>query len=147
MKMTTCWAGAALTLSCLLAAPAAQAGVLEDLLATPAIQNLLGRLPDLQSTVKRCADAKFREKNTAACQQADQAARLASIPPELRGVLAVPAASTSLRDVCLVAQGGPRQDSYLCAELYKADPAFKTQADQQRVLVQQRPPKPFDPPN
>lgn len=121
----------ALVLSvCLL--PAAHAGLLEDLLAVPAIQQLLGRQPDLQATVKRCADAKFRQGNATACQQADQADRLLRMPPELRAVLASPSAAASLRELCLAAQTSPQKNSYLCAELVKADQSFFTAAEQQR---------------
>ena len=112
--------------------PLANAGVLEDLLAIPAIQSLLGRTPDLQATVQRCTDARYRQRNATACQQADQAARLAKVPPELRAVLAVPASSASLRELCLMAQGTVVRGTYLCAELGKADTSFKTLMDQQR---------------
>ncbi len=112
--------------------PQANAGALEDLLAIPAIQSLLGRTPDLQATVQRCTDARYRQRNATACQQADQAARLAKVPPELRAVLAVPASSASLRELCLMAQGTVVRGTYLCAELGKADTSFKTLMDQQR---------------
>lgn len=116
-------------------APLVQAGVLEDLLAVPAIQALLGRAPDLQAAVQKCADAKYRQRNAAACQQAEQAARLARVPPELRAVLAVPASSASLRDLCLTAQGAKTQDSYLCIELGKADTPFRSLMDQRRAEI------------
>jgi hypothetical protein len=122
----------ALVVAAALTAPVAQAGILEDLLAIPAIQSLLGRQPDLQATVKRCTDAKYRQANTTACQQAEQAERLAKMPPELRAVLAVPASAGSIRELCLAAQGGPKQNSHLCAELSKADSSFQTLAEQQR---------------
>lgn len=121
-----------LMLAVVLITPVAQAGILEDLLAIPAIQSLLGRQPDLQATVKRCADARFRQANMTACQQAEQAERLARMPPELRAVLAVPASASSIRELCLVAQGGPKQNSHLCAELSKADSSFQSLAEQQR---------------
>ena len=113
-------------------APMCQAGILEDLLAVPAIQSLLGRASELQATVQKCADAKYKQKYAVACQQAEQANRLAKLPPELRAVLAAPPASASLREICLGVQSSPVQYSYLCAELGKADTGFKTQMDQKR---------------
>ena len=69
-------------------------------------------------------------------QQAEQAARLAKVPPELRAVLAVPAASTSLRDLCLAVQASKTQETYLCAELGKADTSFKSLMDQRRAVIE-----------
>ena len=126
----------ALGLALILSIPVAQAGILEDLLASPAIQSLLNRVPELQATVQRCADARYRQRNTPACQQAEQAARLAKVPPELRAVLAVPAASTSLRDLCLAVQASKTQETYLCAELGKADTSFKSLMDQRRAVIE-----------
>ena len=51
---------ATITLASALCAPLAHAGFLEALLARPSIQALLGRQPDLQITVKNCANAAFR---------------------------------------------------------------------------------------
>ncbi|GEM_PF-1438088 len=114
------------------ASPVANAGVMEELLALPAIQSLLGRLPDVQATLQRCADVRYKQRNAGLCQQAESASRLAKMPLELRAVLAVPAASASIRELCLAVQSGPTQNSYLCAELAKADLGFKTQLDQTR---------------
>ena len=126
---------ATITLASALCAPVAHAGFLEDLLARPSIQALLGRQPDLQTTVKNCANAAFRQRNVAACDQADQAAKLAAMPPELRAVMSVPASSASLRELCLTAQTTPAKNSHLCSELFKADSSFKTLADQQQKLA------------
>ena len=125
------------TAALLVFAPSAPAGVLEDLLAIPAIQSLLGRAPELQATVQRCADTRYRQRNATVCLQAEQAARLARVPPELRAVLAVPTASASLRDLCLTAQGTKIQETYLCVELGKADTTFKTLMDQRRAEAAQ----------
>jgi hypothetical protein len=97
--------------------------VIEDLLARPAIQALLGR-QDLATVVQRCADAANRQKNLAACQLADEANRLARIPLELRLLLARPAAAASIRELCLAAQVTPARDTYLCKELTTADLEF-----------------------
>jgi len=121
---------AAIALTGALCAPLAHAGFLEDLLARPAIQNLLGRQSDLQVTVRNCTNAAFRQRNLAGCEQAEQAARLAAMPPELRAVMSVPASSASLRELCLIAQSTPQKNTHLCAELFKADAGFKTLAEE-----------------
>ena len=110
----------------------ARAGIIEDLLAVPAIQSLLGRIPEVQATVQRCADATYRARNTAICQRAEEAARLANMPPVLRTVLATPASAVSIGELCLAVQSGLAQNSYLCAELAKADIGFKALMDQRR---------------
>ena len=91
----------ALGLALILSIPVAQAGILEDLLASPAIQSLLVRVPELQATMQRCADAKYRQRNAAACVQAENAARLAKVPLEMRALLSVPASDAALRDLYL----------------------------------------------
>jgi len=131
------WATAA-TVICLLGTPVAQAGILEDLLARPAIQALLGRQPDMQNMVRNCTDPTYRARNLNACVQSDQASRLALVPAELRAVLAVPASAASLREVCLAVQSTPVQNSRLCAELSKADSGFQVLAEQQRNAPQIR---------
>lgn len=127
---------ATLALTATLIAPQAHAGFLEDLLSKPAIQALLGRQPELQVTVKNCTDNTFKQRNLAACQQAEQAARLAAMPPELRAVMSVPASSASLRELCLAAQATPARSSHLCNELSKADSGFKLLAEQQQRLAE-----------
>ena len=126
----------ALGLALVLSIPVAQAGILEDLLASPAIQSLLVRVPELQATMQRCADAKYRQRNTAVCVQAENAARLAKVPPEVRAVLSVPASAASLRDLCLAVQQTKMQETYLCAELGKADTGFKSLIEQRRATVE-----------
>ncbi len=110
----------------------AQAGILEDLLALPAIQSLLGRLPELPVITRNCADPAFKQRNLTLCQQAEQAAQLAKMPPELRAVMATPPAAASLRELCLAAIGTPAYDGYLCSELYKFDETFQKQSQLQR---------------
>ena len=124
------------------AASAAHAGIVEELLAVPAIQSLLGRVPELQAAVQRCANAGFRQRNIAICEQAEAAARLARIPPELRTLLSNPAAASSIRELCLAVQSGALQNSYLCAELAKADIGFRALMDQRRQMP---PPAPVPP--
>ncbi len=110
-----------------------QAGPLEDLLANPTIQSLLNRQGDLSAGAVKCRDATFRSRNASLCQQTDDAQRLATMPVELRALLSRPATSNSIRELCMGVQGLPMQESYLCAELYRADPPFRQQAEQQRA--------------
>ncbi len=118
--------------------PVAQAGILEDLLARPAIQALLGRQSDIQGMLQKCVDSAYRKRNEASCQQVEDANRLAKVPPELRAVLAVPASAASIRELCLAAQVTPARNSYLCAELTKGDLGFAAlvqSADKARALA------------
>lgn len=115
---------------------AAHAGVIEDLLARPAIQALLGR-QDLATVVQRCADAIYRPKNQATCQLADEANRLIRIPLELRAVLANPKAAASIRELCLAAQVTPARNTYLCNELTTADLGFAAMAKDADAARQQ----------
>lgn len=113
----------------LLMSPVAQAGLIEDLLAIPAIQALLGRAPELPRILKRCDNAGYRQKNLTSCQQAEQASLLAQLPPEIRAIMSKPEAAASLRGLCYAAIGQPVFDSYLCAQLYQFDTSFKAQSD------------------
>lgn len=131
-----------LTLVASLAASSAiaQAGIIEDLLAVPAIQSLLGRLPELSNLVRNCEDAAYKQRNLAFCQQAEQAALLAKMPIELRVVMARKETATSLRELCVTAIGKLPKESFLCAELYKYDADFQLQSrqmQQQQLLDRQ----------
>ena len=112
----------------------ARAGIVEDLLAVPAIQSLLGRVPELQAVVRKCADAKYKQPNAKVCQQAEDASRLAKVPVELRSVLSNPVTAASIRELCLAVRGNPAQNTFICAELYKADSSFKLLMDQQPAI-------------
>lgn len=116
--------------------PMAQAGYIEDLLAVPAIQSLLGRQPELQATLQKCGDWRYRQRNARFCQQAEEAGRLTRMPPELRAVLSNPPAAASIRELCLVAQGTRVQHSYLCTELSRADVSFTARVEQQRQATE-----------
>jgi hypothetical protein len=131
-----------LTLAACIAVPSAfaQAGIIEDLLAVPAIQSLLGRLPELPNLVRNCQDAGYKQRNLAFCQQAEQAALLAKMPIELRAVMARKDSADSLRELCVAAIGKLPKESYLCAELYKYDSDFQLQSrqmQQQQILDRQ----------
>ncbi len=125
----------ALSACFLLAGAIAQAGVIEDLLALPAIQSLLGRIPELPNLVRNCGDAGYKQRNLAFCQQAEQAALLAKMPAELRAVMARKESAISLRELCVAAIGNLPRESYLCAELYKFDTDFQSQS---RLMQEQQ---------
>ncbi len=108
----------------------AQAGIIEDLLAVPAIQSLLGRLPELPTLVRNCEEPGYKQRNLTFCQQAEQAALLANMPFELRAVMARKDSANSLRELCVAAIGTLPNQSYLCAELYKFDANFQLQSRQ-----------------
>ncbi len=115
------------------AATSATAVTLEELLANPAIQAWLNRQGDMAATVAMCRGRDYRARNAQRCQQAEDAQNLLTMAPELRLLLSRPATASSIRELCLGVQGMPMQNSYLCAELYRADAAFKRQAEQIRV--------------
>jgi hypothetical protein len=119
------------------ASASAQPSRLEQLLANPAVQALLSRQGDLDSTVVKCRDAAFRRSNAAVCQQADDAIRITSLPVELRVLLSKPQSAASIRELCIGVQGMPMQESYLCAELFRAEPVFRQQAEQARIQAAQ----------
>ncbi len=124
-------------LAVLSATPFAQAGIIEDLLAIPAIQSLLGKLPELQSVVLRCNDVRYKQREAKLCQQADEASRLARMPAELRFVMSNPTSAASMRELCLAVQPTAARNSYLCVELVKADVAFSVQVQQQQQGLEQ----------
>lgn len=124
----------ALLLTCM--ASASQAGIIEDLLALPAIQSYMGRQPELQAAIQRCANARYKQQNSNACLLAEQASRMSRVPLEVRTLLANPTTAASLRELCLAAIGSAAQNTYLCAELSKAETSFQTLAQQQRAVNQ-----------
>lgn len=133
IRRTLGWMVGALVL---MAQPAAQAGVIEDLLAIPAIQSLLGRMPELNPLVMRCQDVAYQQRNATVCQQATQAYQLAQMPSELRAVMSTPPAAASLRALCLGAIGTPAYNGYLCSELSRFDATFQAQS-QTKLRVEQ----------
>ena len=46
------------------------------------------------------------------------------MPPELRSLLSNPVTAKSIRDLCQAVQVAPTRNTYLCAELGKADAGF-----------------------
>ena len=114
--------------------PAAAAGKLEELLAIPAIQALLNKQVDLVTSLGRCKEAAYAQKNAVACQQAIQAQNLARLSPELRSILTKPALAASIRELCGVAYGTPKQNSVLCSELFVADPSYEADLARARAM-------------
>jgi hypothetical protein len=121
----------ALAVMMLSMAPSTHAGLIEDLMALPAIQSLLGRVPELAPLLTRCESPAYRQANLVICEQAEQAAKIAKAPPELRAVMASKPAATSLRALCIETIGRPAGSSYLCAELVKLDSSL--QAERARI--------------
>ena len=116
----------------------ANAGIVEDLLALPAIQSFLGRQTELQSALQKCGDGQFKQRNAQICQRAEEASRLARMPAELRAVKSYPNSATSLRELRLAVQSVSAKNSYLCVELVKADSSFKGQVELQQAAQEQQ---------
>ena len=111
---------ASVTLLCLV--PAAQAGLLDDLLKNPTLQGLINR-PDLGTLVAACRDATYRQANVLNCTNVETAAVLTKLPVEMRVLMNHPQSAASLRDICSAVQRMPQTNSYLCVELRKAEAA------------------------
>ena len=111
---------ASVTLLCLV--PAAQAGLLDDLLKNPTLQGLINR-PDLGTLVAACRDATYRQANVLNCTNVETAAVLTKLPVEMRVLMNHPQSAASLRDICSAVQRMPQTNSYLCVELRKAETA------------------------
>lgn len=120
-------------------APLAHANLVEQLLALPAIQNLLNRVPELQALAQQCGNPAYRQRNIEPCQRADQAAALSRMPPQLRALMANPVMANSLRELCVAAVGTGRT-SYLCVELSKADAQFLMRAREREAEINRESP-------
>jgi hypothetical protein len=111
--------------SCLFAAhPAHAQSILERILGNPKIQALIGKPADITSMLNLCKNANYQRANQQACQEAAQAEMALKLPFEMRTVMSNQTSAQSLRDLCLAAQTTTQRDSYLCAELAKADSSF-----------------------
>jgi hypothetical protein len=102
----------------------AHADLIERILANPKIQALIGKPAELTNALKLCDDVRYRNANAVACAEAQQAAMANRLPFEMRTVMSNAKSAQSLRDLCVAAQTTAQRDSYLCAELSKADVAF-----------------------
>jgi hypothetical protein len=111
--------------SCLLAVHSAHAqSILERILSNPKIQALIGKPADITSMLNLCKNANYQRANQQVCQEAAQAEMALKLPFEMRTVMSNQTSAQSLRDLCLAAQTTTQRDSYLCAELAKADSSF-----------------------
>jgi hypothetical protein len=100
------------------------AGVLEQILANPRVQQLLGVPANVASTLNLCGNPTYKAANAQACADAGNASMVLKLPFEMRTVMSNAQSAQSLRDICLAAQNTAQRDSYLCAELAKADTTF-----------------------
>lgn len=103
-----------------------QAGLLDDLLKNPTVQGLMGR-SDLNTMVAACRDPGYRQASAAQCLNVENAVILSRLPNEMRVLMSNAQSANSLREICAAVQGQPQTNSYLCAELRKAEFAIGTQ--------------------
>ena len=104
----------------------ANAGLLDDLLKNPSIQGLMGRT-DLTTMAAACRDPAYRQTNFTQCTNMENALILSRLPTEMRVLMSNTQSANSLREICAAVQGQPQTNSYLCAELRKAELAIGTQ--------------------
>ena len=104
----------------------AHAGLLDDLLKNPSIQGLMGRT-DLNTMVAACRDPAYRQASAVQCTNMESALILTRLPTEMRVLMSNTQSANSLREICAAVQGQPQTNSYLCAELRKAELAIGIQ--------------------
>ncbi len=117
----------------------ANAGLLDDLLKNPSIQGLMGRA-DLNTLVAACRDPAYRQANAAQCANMENALILSRLPNEMRVLMSNTQSANSLREICAAVQGQPPGNSYLCAELRKAELAVGTQVAPPPLQTPAQPP-------
>ena len=105
-----------------------------DYAAALVILRPLAKQGDVRSILLRCSDPTYQQRNAVACKHAEDARALAAMPIELRMLMSKPEMAGSMRELCLSAQMGALRNSYLCAELYKAEAGFRQIADQYRTV-------------
>ncbi len=138
MKTISNFSRATLALSLLLAFSSAHsAGLIEQILANPRVQALLGAPGNVSNTLGLCRVDSYRINNPQPCKDANDAATMLKLPFEMRTVMSNPVSAQSLRDLCLVAQSTTQQNSYLCAELAKADGTFASSIANERNRIMQ----------
>ena len=101
----------------------AQAGLLDDLLRNPTIQALMNR-GDLSTLVSACKDASYRQNNLSQCVNVENVLVVNKLPVEMRVLMSNQQSANSLRELCSQVQGTGAANSYLCAELRKAETAI-----------------------
>jgi hypothetical protein len=116
--------------SALLAMPSAHAqNVLERILANPKVQELIGKPSDVLSALGRCGNANYQRSNSQLCESAMNADRALKMPVEMRLLMTNKQSAASLREMCIAAQPTHLANTYLCAELAKADKTFGAQME------------------
>ncbi len=115
--------GTAVVLS--LALPSVHAaGVLEQILANPQIQALIGVPANVTNALNLCNNPAYKAGNAQTCANASNADMVLKLPFEMRTVMSNANSAQSLRDLCVAAQNTAQRDSYLCSQLAKADSTF-----------------------
>ncbi len=104
----------------------ANASLLDDLLKNPSIQGLMGRA-DLNTMVAACRDPAYRQANATQCANMENALILSRLPNEMRVLMSNTQSANSLREIGAAVQGQAPTNSYLCAELRKAELAIGIQ--------------------
>ena len=133
MTTISTFSRATLALSLLLAFSSAHsAGLLEQILANPQVQALMGTPANITNLLGVCKNDAYRANNAQACSNAVNADTVLKLPFEMRTVMSSPTSAQSLRDLCLAAQSTTQRDSYLCTQLAKADSSFATSLANQR---------------
>jgi hypothetical protein len=102
----------------------AHANLLEQILNNPRVQAHLGNLTKAASLLNECKNPSYSQRNAQACTEVRQAEMVYKLPFEMRTVMTNSKSAQSLRDLCIAAQNTPQRESYLCAELAKADSEF-----------------------
>jgi pantoate kinase len=124
--------------SAALVVPSAHAqNVLERILANPKIQALIGKPAEVTNLLGLCKNANYQRTNAQACLDASNASMALKLPFEMRTVMSNSKSAQSMRDLCIAAQATQQRDSYLCAELAKADSNFNAALQDARANVPQ----------
>lgn len=138
MKTVSTLSRAALALSLLLAFSSAHsAGLIEQILANPRVQALIGAPANITNLLGVCKNDAYRANNPQSCADAANADTVLRLPFEMRTVMSNPTSAQSLRDLCLAAQNTAQRDSYLCAELAKTDSTFGASLANERNRIMQ----------
>jgi hypothetical protein len=117
----------------------AQSNIIERILANPKIQALIGKPAEITSLLNLCNNAPYQRANPQSCAEAAQADMVLKLPFEMRTVMSNQKSAQSLRDLCLAAQSTAQRDSFLCAELAKADQSFGVALTNERQRVTPQP--------
>jgi hypothetical protein len=100
------------------------AGLIEQILANPRVQALMGAPANVTNLMGLCKNDAYNRANAQVCADAVNADMVLKLPFEMRTVMSNAKSAQSLRDLCISAQGSAHRDSYLCIELARADGGF-----------------------